>query len=284
MTASLYPTRISRQIWARRSTRRTSTISRVQRGSYEADYGDRTYGIFNIVPRTGFERDKECDLVTSLRKFLSNQRSDQLWRTHAAVCLLREPERKPKQLRTSNPDRAGCSRCGERLWGICFVHFQSRFPRTNFGWSASLRQDYYQIPYDPDPNSAGNQVYPSFGLRDGEHETDGYVAFSWVHTFNPNLLLTVSPFYHYSNADYQPRPTTSPVATNANQTSNYGGLQASINANVWKNDIQAGLYGFAQHQSNYFNNQFTDGSPNFPPLQLPSREGLKKYLSATNSK
>ena len=29
----------------------------VQRGSYDAEYGDRTYGVFNIVPRTGFERD-----------------------------------------------------------------------------------------------------------------------------------------------------------------------------------------------------------------------------------
>ena len=27
------------------------------RGSYEAEYGDRTFGIFNIVPRSGFERD-----------------------------------------------------------------------------------------------------------------------------------------------------------------------------------------------------------------------------------
>src|SRR5271157_481436 len=41
----------------------------VQRGSYDADYGDRTYGVFNVVPRTGFERDKECDLVTSFGKF-----------------------------------------------------------------------------------------------------------------------------------------------------------------------------------------------------------------------
>src|SRR5208283_5724865 len=37
----------------------------VQRGSYDADYGDRTYGIFNVAPRTGFERDRECDLVNS---------------------------------------------------------------------------------------------------------------------------------------------------------------------------------------------------------------------------
>ncbi|HEV2618426.1 MAG TPA: carboxypeptidase regulatory-like domain-containing protein, partial [Acidobacteriaceae bacterium] len=30
----------------------------VQRGSYTADVGDRTYGVFNVVPRTGFERDR----------------------------------------------------------------------------------------------------------------------------------------------------------------------------------------------------------------------------------
>src|SRR6202050_3297936 len=40
-----------------------------QRGSYDADYGDRTYGVFNVVPRTGFERDKECDLVASFGNF-----------------------------------------------------------------------------------------------------------------------------------------------------------------------------------------------------------------------
>jgi hypothetical protein len=65
-----------------------------------------------------------------------------------------------------------------------------------------LRQDYYQIPIDPNPNSAGNQVYPSYGLHDSEREPDGYVTFSWIHTFNPNLLLTVSPFYHYNQASY----------------------------------------------------------------------------------
>ena len=64
----------------------------VQRGSYDAEYGDRTYGIFNVVPRTGFERDRECDLVVSYRKFLSNERPDQLWRPQPAIRLLRKRE------------------------------------------------------------------------------------------------------------------------------------------------------------------------------------------------
>jgi len=48
----------------------------VFRGSYDADYGDRTYGIFNIVPRTGFERNNECDLLLSFGNFY--QTDDQI--------------------------------------------------------------------------------------------------------------------------------------------------------------------------------------------------------------
>ena len=48
----------------------------VQRGSYDAEYGDRTYGIFNIVPRTGFERDNEAELVTSFGNWY--QTNDQI--------------------------------------------------------------------------------------------------------------------------------------------------------------------------------------------------------------
>jgi len=50
----------------------------VNRGSYGAEMGDRTYGVFNIVPRTGFERSRAialgavvCDrnaIVTVLRR------------------------------------------------------------------------------------------------------------------------------------------------------------------------------------------------------------------------
>ena len=37
----------------------------VQRGSYSADEGDRTYGVFNVVPRNGFERNREAELRVS---------------------------------------------------------------------------------------------------------------------------------------------------------------------------------------------------------------------------
>ncbi len=41
----------------------------VQRGSYNADVGDRTYGVFNIAPRTGFERNRQAELILSAGNF-----------------------------------------------------------------------------------------------------------------------------------------------------------------------------------------------------------------------
>src|SRR5947207_7779726 len=48
----------------------------VQRGSYSAEYGDRTYGVFNVVTLSGFERNREAEWVASDGSF--NQTSDQI--------------------------------------------------------------------------------------------------------------------------------------------------------------------------------------------------------------
>src|SRR5207248_1761243 len=36
-------------------------VLEVQRGGYSAEYGDRTYAVFNVVPRTGWDRNREAD-------------------------------------------------------------------------------------------------------------------------------------------------------------------------------------------------------------------------------
>ncbi len=48
----------------------------VQRGGYDAEYGDRTYGVFNVVPRTGFERDNQGELTATFGNFY--QTNDQI--------------------------------------------------------------------------------------------------------------------------------------------------------------------------------------------------------------
>ncbi len=251
----------------------------IQRGSYNADYGDRTYGIFNIVPRTGFERDRECDLTTSVGNF---------YQTNDQISCGGHTERFAYYI-SGNGNRSNYGlqtpigqvfHDAENGYGGFASFIYNPDAKNQFRVVTSLREDYYQIPYDPDPNSIGNQQLvaagesPSYDLRDGEHERDGYVTFSWVHTFNANMLLTVSPFYHYNSADYQGGANDFPVISTMDQAANYGGLQATLNANFWRNEVEAGVYGFGQHQYNFFENQFTDGSQNYPASSIGVTGGL----------
>ncbi len=245
----------------------------VYSGSYDADYGDRTYGVFNVAPRTGFERNKQCDLVITGGNFY--QTDDQLscgdHTQRFAWYASANGNRSAYGLQTPIPQVVNDAVNG--FGGFASFIFNSD-ARNQYRLVTSLRRDYYQIPIDPDPNSIGNQVYPSSGLHDAEREPDGYVTFSLIHTFNPKTLLTVSPFYHYNGADYKGGANDYPVISTVYQNANYAGAQIALNQNFWKNDLQAGLYSFGQHQYSYFNNDFTDGTPNVPPSSVGVNGGV----------
>jgi hypothetical protein len=160
-------------------------------------------------------------------------------------------------------------------------------PSNQLRLVTSLRKDYYQIPYDPFPNDLENgsipgndftPQYPSIGLRDGNHESDALVNFSWVHTFNSKTLLTVSPFYHRNGANYDSSPTDNPIATTDHHASTYAGGQVSFSANVARNNLQAGFYGFHQHDNQLFAAIFNDGSN--PPFteRNPATGGLEAFF------
>lgn len=175
----------------------------VQRGSYDADVGDRTYGVFNVAPRTGFERNNEGELVVSLGNF---------WQTDDQVSFGSHTEKFAyyASLNGTRSDYGLAPPVGQvyhdaaNSYGGFGTLIYNRTPQDQFRLVSQLRTDYFQIPYDPDPNSYGNQLVPTYGLRDGQHETDGLTAFTWVHTFNPSTVLEVSPFYHYNSANYEP--------------------------------------------------------------------------------
>jgi len=245
----------------------------VYSGSYDADYGDRTYGVFNVVPRTGFERDRECDLVLTAGNFY--QTDDQIscggHTQRFAYYASLNGNRSNYGLQTPIPEVVHDAVNG--FGGFASFIFNPD-AKNQYRVVMSLRRDYFQIPIDPDPNSTGNQIYPSSGLRDAEREPDGYATFSWIHTFNSNTLLTVSPFYHYNGADYEGGPNDYPVISTVNQNASYAGAQTALHETFWKNDLQAGVYGFGQHQYNYFNNVYTDGTANVPASSISVNGGV----------
>jgi hypothetical protein len=257
----------------------------VLQGAYDANYGDRTYGMFNIAPRTGFERNRQCDLVITAGNFY--QTDDQFscggHTQRFAYYASLNGNRSNYGLQTPIPQVVHDAQNG---YGGFASFIYNRDSQNQFRLVTSLRQDYYQIPVDPDPNSTGNQILeasgavPSYGLHDAEREPDGYVIFSWVHTFNSTTLLTLSPFYHYNAADYQGGASDYPVISTVDQAANYIGLQGIVNKSFWRNDLEAGVYGFFQHQHNYFDNQYTNGTPNFPASSISVNGGVaEEFIS-----
>lgn len=238
-----------------------------QRGSYEADLGGRTYGVFDVVPRSGFERDREGELVMTLGNY--SQTNDQVsLGNHSekfAWYVSANGNRSNYGLQAPSVKPIHDAENGYGGFGSFLYNYDSR---NQLRLTTQLRADYYQIPYDPNAHDWQNQLYDSSGFRDGEHETDGYAIFSWVHTYNESTLLQVSPFYHFNRAKYEPHPDDFPNATTSDQTGNYAGLQASYSTTVAKNTITAGLYGYGQREADVFGVKFNDGSsPSFSQSQ-----------------
>jgi outer membrane cobalamin receptor len=229
------------------------------RGSYSADFGDRTYGVFNVVPRTGFERNNQGELVLSAGNFY--QTNDQVnFGSHTerfAYYASVNGNRSNLGIQTPVPEIVHDAANGYGGFGSIIFNVD---PSNQLRLITSLRKDYYQIPYDPNPHDAENQQFNSSGLRDGDHESDAILNFSWVHTFNSRLLLTISPFYHYNRANYDSSSNDTPTVTTQHRGSTYGGGQASFSANVAKNNLQVGLYSFYQRDNEFFGVTFSDGS------------------------
>ncbi|MGC2474821.1 MAG: TonB-dependent receptor [Candidatus Sulfotelmatobacter sp.] len=242
----------------------------VSRGGYGAELGDRTYGVFNVVPRTGFERNNEAELVLSAGNFY--QTNDQFsigshtqrFAYYASV----NGNRSNLGIETPVPQVAHDAANGYGGFGSLIFNAD---PSNQLRLVASARRDYYQIPYDPNAYDIENGLangeltgqYPSLNLRDGDHESDAVTTVSWVHTFNSHTLLTVSPFYHYNRANYD-SSLSDPVVTTQHRASTYGGGQVSFSANVTKNDLQVGLYSFYQQNNELLGAIFNDGSGSQP--------------------
>ncbi len=251
----------------------------VQRGSYTSDVGDRTYGVFNVVPRTGFERDREAELVLSAGSFL--QTNDQLnFGDHTEKFAYYGSLNGNRSDYGLAPPIGRVFHDAANGYGGFVSLVDNRSPKDQLRLITQLRGDSFQIPYDPDPNDFENRQFDSSGLRDAQHEVDGVVAFSYLHTFNASTVLQASPFYHYNQANYMPGANDLPVATTSDRASTYGGAQLSLTTEIAHHTLQAGVYSFGQHDQYLFGAVFHDGSSsNFSIPDSASGGVVEEYLS-----
>src|SRR5216684_3218683 len=207
-----------------------------QRGSYSADYGDRTYGVFNVSPRTGFERNNEAELVLSAGNFY--QTDDQLnfggHTNRFAYYASLSGNRTNLGLQT--PTSAVVHDAASGFGGFTSLIFNLD-PQNQLRLIAQARRDFYQVPFDPNDPATQGQF-----LRDANRENDSFVTFSWVRTFSPGLMLTISPFYHYNSANYQSSLQDFPSSATEDRGSKYEGGQATLSWIKNRSNLRVGLY------------------------------------------
>jgi len=235
----------------------------VHRGAYGAELGDRAYAVFNVVPRTGFERNNEGELVLSAGNFYqtNNQLSVGSHRGRLAYYGSINGNRSSLGIQTPVPQVVHDAEYGYGGFGSLIFN---RDASNQLRLVGSARHDVYQIPYDPFPNDFQNtdteNGFPTIGLRDVDRESDVLLNSSWVHTFDQHWLLALSPLYHLNRAAYESSPHDTPVAITQQRSSNYAGGQFSVDGNFSRHHLQAGMFAFYEHDSEVFGALFNDTS------------------------
>src|SRR5438105_852640 len=163
----------------------------VQRGGYSAEYGDRTYGVFNVVTRSGFERNRQAEITANYGSY--NTTDDEIsFGDHtqkSAYFASVGGNRTDLGLETPEADVHHGQNGGVNGFGSVIYN-----PRTSdqVRFVAAARGDHFQIP-----NTLADQ---QAGVRDNENERDVFTNFTWLHTAAKGVVLTFSPFYHYNRA------------------------------------------------------------------------------------
>ena len=216
----------------------------VQRGSFSAEAGDRTYGVFNVVPRTGFERSRQGELVASYGSF--NSTDDQLsfgdHNDRSAYYLSLNGNRTDHGLETPTSTNLRNQAGGGGAFTSLILNAT---PTDQLRFVGSARTDFFQVPNDADLQAAG--------VRDREREQDIFGNLSWIHTFGPGVLLTVAPSYHFNRAAFEGQGAADQrLVTTDNRASSYLGGQTSLSIVKGGHNASAGFYGFAQHDNTLF--------------------------------
>ncbi|HKC13185.1 MAG TPA: TonB-dependent receptor, partial [Vicinamibacteria bacterium] len=223
----------------------------VQRGGYSAAYGDRTYGVFNVVPRTGFERDRQAEVTASFGSF--RQTNDQMsFGDHSErLAYYASGNFNRSDYGLSTPTSSILHDDAHGYGGFVSLIYNAT-PSNQIRLVASGRSDRYQIPNDPNTQAAG--------IADEEREADSFVNLSWVHSFGPDVHLVASPFFHFNRADYVGGGSDAPLIPQERRSSTYAGAQVVVSLKKGRHDARAGFYGFHESDDSFFGLQATDGT------------------------
>ena len=215
----------------------------IERGGFSSEYGDRTYGFFNVVTPSGFERNNEIDLTSSLGSFYSTDDQINIGSHTQRFAYYASVDGNRSELGLGTPVSQVIHDQESGTGGFLSLLYNPN-AKDQFRWVASLREDHYQIPNDADAQAAGT--------RDLDLEKDYLAGFHWSHTVSDGVVFTLSPYFHYNNAQYIGGPQDTPFILNDNNRSNYAGARSVLQIQKKRNDFSVGVEVWGQHDNTFF--------------------------------
>jgi hypothetical protein len=248
-----------------------------ERGGYEADEGDRTYGIFNVIPKSGLGRDEEGVLDVSAGNFAQTNDYLSLSSHTGNFAYYASVNGNRSTLGIETPVSAVIHDAEEGYGGFTNLIYQPG-GEDEFHLVAQSRADQYEVPSAP-----GDRV------DDVQREADTFAVASWAHTFSSQAVLTSSLLYHYNRANYDGGPGDDPISTTDQRSSTYEGGQEDLRLSAGRHHLDVGLFGFAQQDNELFHLLFNADSDDAgdvggPPLTeviQPSGGLAAAYLQDT---
>lgn len=214
-----------------------------QTGGYASEYGDRTYGFFNVVTPSGFDRNGEGDLIATYGSF--NQTDDLLsFGSHTerfAYYASVDGNRSDLGLATPTPMAIHDQTSG--LSGFASILYNPS-AENQLRVIASLDGTHFQIPNDPAAQASG--------IRDLDLERNDMLGFTWAHSSPGGVVLTISPFFNFNRADYLGGPADTPFVLNDNRRSTYLGALATLDVPKGRHNLRAGIEVWGQHDNTFF--------------------------------
>ncbi len=215
----------------------------VERGGYSSEYGDRTYGIFNVVSPSGFERNNQGEVAASYGNFHTTDDQLSLGSHTERFAYYGSVDANRSDLGLSTPTSAIIHDQESGVGAFASLLFNAS-PHDQLRWVVSLRHDHYAIPNAPDSQA--------LGIRDLDLESNDLVGFHWAHTAPGGLILTVAPYFSFNDTHFVGGSGDTPLILNENSRSDYVGVRAMLQALKKKHNARVGFESWGERNNTLF--------------------------------
>jgi len=117
----------------------------IERGGYSSEYGDRTYGIFNVVTPSGFERNNQAELITSYGNFHTTDDQVSIGSHTERFAYYGAVDVNRTDLGLTTPTSAVIHDQASGVGGFMSLLYNAS-PRDQLRWIVSLRKDHTPSP------------------------------------------------------------------------------------------------------------------------------------------